>query len=77
MIHQVCGCQTGVILVVRPPFLFPQDMLCHHGKQINDTFYEDGSLVKSKTYWIGVGMSLGAASIGGLNNVSISYLKVQ
>ena len=59
LLNYLCNFQGGVILVVRPPFIFPKDFLCHHGKKINETYFEDGSLVKSNTYWIGVGMSLG------------------
>ena len=68
----------GVILVVRPPFLFPQYHIYLQLPQGNQTFYfaEKFSLDKETFHWIGVAICFSAACIGGLINVSINFLKV-
>jgi len=76
----------GIILVVRPPFLFPNSDATngtsvqylthwqyHHN---NETLLSnDLSLNDDNIHWIGVGICFAAAVIGGLINVSINYLK--
>lgn len=70
----------GVILVVRPPFIFPNDNLCNDtngNHTVKRVFYsEKNDFKKDNHFWIGVALALGAACIGGLINVSICYLKV-
>ena len=72
----------GVILIIRPPFIFPQNapklQFHQQSKKTNQTFMagENNSRMEIETfYWMGVAMSLGASCIGGLMNVSINYLK--
>ena len=72
----------GVILVIRPPFIFPQNppklQFFQQSKKTNQTFLagENKSRMEIETFhWTGVAMSLGASCIGGLMNVSINYLK--
>ena len=72
----------GVILVIRPPFMFPQNptklQFLQQSKKTNQTFMagENKSRMEIETFhWMGVAMSLGASCIGGLMNVSINYLK--
>ena len=71
----------GVILVIRPPFMFPQNtpklQFLQQSKKTNQTFMtgEKKSMEIETFHWMGVAMSLGASCIGGLMNVSINYLK--
>ena len=75
---------AGVILVVRPPFIFYNDDLCqtsHQNSSSNVLLKCINSLSnqlsqRTPNYWTGVGFSLSAACIGGLINVCVSYLKV-
>ena len=72
----------GVILVIRPPFIFPQNppklQFLQQRKKTNQTFNaaeKISSMDLETIHWMGVAMSLGASCIGGLMNVSINYLK--
>jgi drug/metabolite transporter (DMT)-like permease len=71
----------GVILVIRPPFMFPQNtpklQFLQQSKKTNQTLMtgEKKSMEIETFHWMGVAMSLGASCIGGLMNVSINYLK--
>ena len=74
-----CACclMVGVILVVRPPFLFPKHTLHLQIQENNQTFLaQDYSLNDEDIHWIGVAICFAASCIGGLINVSIRYLKV-
>ena len=68
---------VGVILVVRPPFLFPKHTVHLQIQENNQTFLaQDYSLNDEDIHWIGVAICFAASCIGGLINVSIRYLKV-
>ena len=74
-----CACclMVGVILVVRPPFLFPKHTMHLQIQENNQTFLaQDYSLNDEDIHWIGVAICFAASCIGGLINVSIRYLKV-
>ena len=74
-----CACclMVGVILVVRPPFLFPKHTVHLQIQENNQTFLaQDYSLNDEDIHWIGVAICFAASCIGGLINVSIRYLKV-
>ena len=74
-----CACclMVGVILVVRPPFLFPKHTMHLQIQDNNQTFLaQDYSLNDEDIHWIGVAICFAASCIGGLINVSIRYLKV-
>ena len=74
-----CACclMVGVILVVRPPFLFPKHTAHLQIQENNQTFLaQDYSLNDEDIHWIGVAICFAASCIGGLINVSIRYLKV-
>jgi len=73
-----CACclMVGVILVVRPPFLFPKHTMHLQIQDNNQTFLaQDYSLNDEDIHWIGVAICFAASCIGGLINVSIRYLK--
>lgn len=71
---------VGVILVIRPPFMFPM----FHGNNSggNSThpflpteYVRDGLHDRDHLYWVGIGLALAGACTGGLINVSINALK--
>ena len=69
----------GVILVVKPPFLFPQYNLHLNIQQNNLTlhFYgEEYTLGDENNHWLGVAICFGAALCTGLMNVVFNHLKV-
>jgi len=67
----------GVILVVRPPFIFPKIIYHLQNQQINETLSNVDSLdKKGNMYWIGVGICFLAAACTGLINVVLNHLKV-
>ena len=67
----------GVILVIRPPFLFP-----HHLENLQLRSTDQTLVIEFITKndqninWIGVAICIGAASCTGLMNVVFNYLKV-
>ena len=62
---------TGVVLVIRPPFLFPEDgSLCC---QIEQVFEAE----KPENYVLGVVFCISSAAVLGLIGVCIAYLKVR
>ena len=68
---------VGVILVIRPPFLFPQHAVHLHIQENNQTFLaETFSIGNENIHWIGVAICFTSSCIGSLVAVSIRYLKV-
>jgi len=67
---------VGVILVIRPPFLFPQHAVHLHIQENNQTFLaETFSMDNENIHWIGVAICFTSSCIGSLVAVSIRYLK--
>jgi len=67
---------VGVILVVRPPFIFPQTIYNLETQYVNETYLNDDSVSKNGSmYWIGVGICVLAAACTGLINVVLNHLK--
>ena len=74
-----CACclMVGVILVVRPPFLFPKHTMHLQIQENNQTFLaQDYSLKDEDIHWIGVTICFAASCICGLIIVLTRYLKV-
>jgi len=66
---------VGVILVIRPPFLFPQHAVHLHIQENNQTFLaETFSIGNENIHWIGVAICFTSSCIGSLIAVSIRYL---
>ena len=66
----------GVILVIRPPFLFPHHLENLQLRSTNQTLMVEFITKDDQNiYWIGVAICIGAAACTGLMNVVFNYLK--
>ena len=64
----------GVILVIRPPFMFPNAQnISPNATSTNEVFESDQG--RDELYWIGIGLAMAGACTGGLINVSINAMK--